>query len=161
MSPQQCAALLQQIRAARARTVTGGYRMDPGYQTARAAEEAARDAMVAAGCNKKANAGTALCQGLIARVKDAVANRKAIESDIHRVRRNAATGEEVALTAQYEAECRNPTRTAQPRAVQRPRHRVPTDDETKVGVDVMIGIGTFLGGMRTNRGPSRGPSGHR
>ncbi len=110
LSPGECSQLQQQIRAARSRAVTGGYEMDPGYQTARAAEEGARDQMVAMGCNKRVNANKPECVVIIARVNEATANRRAMESGIRQARQIAGSAEEAELTARYNAECKQQAR---------------------------------------------------
>lgn len=157
LSPAECSQLLVQIRDAKKRTVTGGYnRTDPEYLAARRAEDEARDEMVRTGCNKKANAGTPMCQAIIARVTEAAANRKVQESDMLQVRQASAAVREAELTARYELECRQ-AQTPTPPARKRVERKLiydPSATEIAVGTAMIFGIL----GTRSPRGPS-GPSG--
>jgi hypothetical protein len=163
LSPSECAELKRQIARSRQMTKTGGMTLTREIESLRHAEANARNELVRSGCNKKINAGKPECQAIVARVHAAAAERRAAEGSWRRSLQAAAAVDVAALTARYDAECTGTTRSAsQPERTpiaRKPRHETPTAEETRAAVNLMIGIGSMLGGS-LNRGP-RGPSGHR
>lgn len=172
LSQAECAALKQEIDNYRNFIRTGGMSTsrgtDGGLATARAAEAAARDEMVANRCNLKANAGTPMCIQLIARVKSASAAVKDATPRLQGNRDAAANAELASMTGRYSAECGPGSAQRQARETQRQQQQAADGAAIGLGVAGALlgggfgggrGGGGGGGGMGGGGGGGRGPSG--